>query len=71
MQNPILDGYLSEADEAAALGKCVRTLKRWRAMRYGPPVTWIGNKPYYKIESSRAWLAAEEKSFPERRARRG
>jgi hypothetical protein len=69
--NPILDGYLPQADTARALGKCVRTLKRWRTKRYGPPVTWIGNRPLYRIEAVREWLATQEQPQVRANSKRG
>jgi hypothetical protein len=37
-----------------------RTLQRWRRRRIGPSVTFLGRVPYYRQESTRAWLLARE-----------
>jgi hypothetical protein len=34
--------WLSEDEAAAALGKSVRTLRKWRRQRIGPPYTYFG-----------------------------
>jgi hypothetical protein len=60
---PILDGYMDEPQLAEALDKTPRTLARWRAQRIGPPVTRIGRKPFYNVESARAWLKSREQKM--------
>ncbi len=56
----ILSGHLPRKEAAAVLGKHERTLARWHVMRTGPPITFIGRTPYYKVESLEAWLEAQE-----------
>ncbi len=54
-----------EADQAAAyVGRKPRTLKSWRDNRVGPPVTYVGNKPYYRKESLKKWLLSLEGKPP-------
>jgi hypothetical protein len=66
----LLEDYLSEDEMAAELNRDVRTLKRWRTLRKGPPVTWVGKTPKYHIQSARKWLQANEQPMPRRGARR-
>jgi hypothetical protein len=41
----LLDDYLTREELAVELGKCVRTLDRWHAVRYGPPRATVGREP--------------------------
>jgi hypothetical protein len=56
----LLDGLVSEADTARELGRCPRTLKRWRSLREGPPFIRIGRSVFYRREAVRAWLLDRE-----------
>jgi transcriptional regulator GlxA family with amidase domain len=56
----LLADYLTEDALAKQLNVTARTLQRWRRQRVGPPVTYIGRVPYYRVESSRAWLMQRE-----------
>ena len=40
--------WLSEDEAAAALGKSVRTLRKWRHQRIGPPYTFFGKTVRYR-----------------------
>jgi len=51
---------LSEADVAATLRISVRTLRRWHALRKGPPRIKIGRKIHYRIASVQNWIAGSE-----------
>lgn len=66
-ERKILDGYLSRSKLAEQLGKHERTLERWSMLRIGPPITWVGRKPYYKIDSTRDWLRFREQKMPRAR----
>jgi len=55
-----LDGYLTENEEAAALGLTVRTLRSWRKLGKGPPFTKVGKRIFYPIDGNPAWLKANE-----------
>jgi hypothetical protein len=55
----VLDEYISQRDLAAQLNKCVRTLKRWRALRYGPRAIRIGKSLVYHREDVARWLEAQ------------
>jgi Helix-turn-helix domain len=59
----LLDDYLTQRQAARELGKCFRTLIRWRESGVGPPVTRIGNAPRYRKEALRQWLLAQEVNF--------
>jgi hypothetical protein len=53
-------GYSSEAQQAAKLGKTIRTLRLWRQKRTGPPWTLCGNTVLYRDESTDVWLKSQE-----------
>lgn len=57
----ILDGYISERQLAEQIGRTVRTVRRWAALREGPPRTRVGKQVLYRLESVREWLASLEK----------
>ena len=59
---PILEGYLTEDQLAAALGRSPRTLARWRALDEGPPVTRIGRELLYRKSSVKSWLEKREQA---------
>jgi hypothetical protein len=65
----ILADYVSRAALALQLEKSERTLARWEVLRIGPAVTKIGQQPYYRIETVRAWLRSREQQMPRTRAR--
>jgi hypothetical protein len=44
--------------EERFLGRCVRTLRKWRERRIGPPWTTIGRTVVYPIGGFEAWLKA-------------
>ena len=56
----LLDDYLTEDELAKELDLAPRTLQRWRRQRTGPPVTFIGRVPYYRVEGVRVWLLERE-----------
>jgi hypothetical protein len=67
-----LDGYYSQEELAAILGKSHHALERWRRMRTGPPVTFIGKTPVYRIAAVNEWLLTQERQpvrEPKRRRR--
>ena len=57
---PILEGYLTEDQLAAEIGRSPRTIARWRALGEGPPVTRIGRQILYRESSAKAWLESLE-----------
>lgn len=66
--NPFSETWTEEqlAEEADV---SLRTVRRWRNARTGPPFIRIGNKIRYRIEAVRAWMFAHEQEQP--RAGRG
>ena len=66
----LLDDYLSQPEAATQLHKSRRTLQRWEREKYGPPVTRIGNSPFYDIPNLMKWLAAQREDRPRRRTGR-
>ncbi len=54
-------GYRFRPEQAAALGKDERTIERWDRKRTGPPVTYLGKTPIYRIAATDAWLLAQER----------
>jgi hypothetical protein len=69
MKASTIPGYRTEDEQAALLGKNKRTLKRWRQNRVGPPVTMVGETPYYSVASTERWLHSQEQEWPQPRGR--
>jgi hypothetical protein len=67
----LLDDYDPEEVTAAQLGVTPRTLARWRSLRIGPPVTYVGRKPFYHRPSTAAWLRSLERPMLRDRHRSG
>jgi hypothetical protein len=57
----VLDGYMTEEELAAEIGRGVRTLARWRSLGEGPPYVRLGRQLFYKRASASAWLAGLER----------
>lgn len=58
---PILDQYRTEKELAEQLQKrtgmgCVRTLRKWRELRTGPPWAKIGKLIIYPDDGFEQWL---------------
>lgn len=62
MTHDFLSDYFTLNEEAEALGLSTRTLVRWRQLRKGPPVTFIGRQAFYRKDAIRTWLVEQEKS---------
>ena len=60
----LLKDYLTEEALAREIEVTVRTLRRWRKERRGPPITHIGRQVRYSLTGLRAWLAANEQQMP-------
>jgi len=56
----VLDGYMTEDELAAEIGRGLRTLARWRAHCEGPPAVTLGRQKLYRRTSVAAWLASLE-----------
>ena len=63
----LLVGWISRLDLALELGLSVDTLRRWEAMRTGPPCVRAGRKVYYRRAAVEEWLEEQEQSAPRRR----
>lgn len=59
---PLLSEYLTPDELANELDVCLETIKRWRRLGRGPPVTLIGRFPYYLRTSVILWLRNSEQS---------
>jgi excisionase family DNA binding protein len=57
---PLLDDYLTVDQLAAELGVATITVKRWAALKQGPPATKIGRRVLYRRSSVQTWLARQE-----------
>ncbi len=66
----ITQEYWTEPELAAELNRDVRTLRRWNALRVGPPVTKIGNANFYRKAAVFRWLVEREQKPLRRRSRR-
>ena len=62
----LLGGWISRLDLALELGVTVETLRRWEAMRFGPPCARIGRKVYYRRDAVHDWLQFQEVPSPRR-----
>ena len=71
--SPLLAGYISEIELAKQLKVGLRTLRHWRKEGVGPPITYLGRKPFFKLTSVEAWLNSRERAMPRdgRKARTG
>lgn len=57
----LLEGYAKRNELAAAIGVTERTIARWTDQADGLPVTKIGNRVFYRLESAREWIAGRER----------
>lgn len=60
----VLDGYLSESELAAEIKRSIVLLRLWRRKGTGPAFVRVGRTPYYKIETVRSWIDAQERKQP-------
>jgi hypothetical protein len=51
-----IPGYTPEPETAEELNVSVRTLRKWRQLRIGPPWVEVGRQIHYGDESRAAWL---------------
>lgn len=74
----LLADWISREQLASELSLACDTLARWEARQLGPPCTRIGRKVFYRRDTVRAWLLAQEqernaaarRAGPRARARR-
>ena len=55
-----IPGYTPEAETAEELNVSLRTLRKWRQLRVGPPYIKVGRQVHYSDEGRTAWLKANE-----------
>jgi hypothetical protein len=55
-----IPGYTPEPETAEELNVSVRTLRKWRQLRIGPPYIEVGRQIHYGDESRAAWLKSRE-----------
>ena len=70
MSERVVAGLRSETEQAERLGISLRTLRRWRDIKYGPTPTQIGRFFYYSDDAERAFIASCEKPLDRRGGRR-
>lgn len=70
MSQRTVAGLRSETEQAARLGIALRTLRRWREIKYGPAPTQIGRFFYYSDDAERAFIASCEKPLARQTGRR-
>jgi hypothetical protein len=56
----LLDDFADEKELARELKKSLRTVRRMRMKRVGPPWTLNGNKVLYHVPAVREWLRLQE-----------
>jgi hypothetical protein len=59
-QRARIPGYTPEAETARELAVSVRTLRKWRQLRIGPPYVEVGRQIHYGDESRATWLKSRE-----------
>jgi predicted DNA-binding transcriptional regulator AlpA len=60
MSPRLLDDYWTVDQLAEELDIAPITVKRWAALKQGPPATKIGRRVLYRRSSVQAWLARQE-----------
>jgi hypothetical protein len=55
-----IPGYTPEAEAAEELNVSIRTLRKWRQLRIGPPWIEVGRQIHYGDESRATWLKSLE-----------
>jgi hypothetical protein len=66
----LLGGWISRSELALQLGVSEDTLRRWDAMRSGPPCVRAGRKVFYRRATVLGWLEDQE-TVGQRRGHRG
>lgn len=57
----LLADYWSEAELAKEINKSLRTVRKWREQKIGPPYAMLGKTPIYPKPGSRDWLKSLER----------
>jgi hypothetical protein len=67
----LLGGWISRTDLALQLGVSEDTLRRWDALRSGPPCIRAGRKVFYRRAGVLEWLEEQEALAPRRKRQGG
>ena len=59
----VFKDLISEEEYADLRGVSLRTCRRDRQMRKGPPHIIVGRKVYYRLEAIAQWMLARETKF--------
>ena len=62
----LLGGWISRLDLALELGVTVETLRRWEAIRFGPPCVRASRKVFYRRDGVHDWLQVQKVPVPRR-----
>ena len=57
-ESDLLANFMTEAEFAGEIGKCVATVQRWRLRGKGPAYTMIGRTPLIARATAHDWLAS-------------
>jgi hypothetical protein len=52
----ILAGYIGEDELAREFGVSLKTARRWRRQKIGPPFAKVGSGVLYPVDLGREWL---------------
>jgi hypothetical protein len=66
----MVEGYRTEAEQAARLGKKPRTLALWRKLGIGPRYVRFGNSILYSFDAETEFLKSKEVAPVRSRSRR-
>lgn len=65
----LLAGYIGELELCKQLNIGLRTLRSWRKAGIGPPIMYLGRKPFFRVKSVEDWLRSCERLMPRERRR--
>jgi predicted DNA-binding transcriptional regulator AlpA len=60
---PMLSEWMTRAELALELHVTTETLCRWNSRRHGPVPTRIGRSVFYRRETVRQWILAQERDY--------
>jgi hypothetical protein len=68
MAGELLRDYWSEVELAKEIKKSLRTIRKWRQRKIGPPFAMVGKTPVYPQHGARDWLKSLERQPLRKRA---